>query len=51
MQIEIFNRMSIISISDKDLHFSLILLYETALPRQILYSHLGNVKLVLRFWV
>ena len=51
MQIEIFNRMSIISISDKDLHFSLTLLYETALPRQILYSHLGNVKLVLRFWV
>ena len=36
MQIEIFNRISIISylsISDKDLYFSLTLLYETALPR------------------
>ena len=44
MQIEIFNRMSIISISDKDLHFSLTLLYETALPRQILYSTDGNIK-------
>ena len=44
MQIEIFNRMSIISISDKDLQSSLTLLYETALPRQILYSPDGNIK-------